>query len=222
MPDTVEIPSFFQDNATASIHRHYWAGEWTLDIPDATHYEVFPRSSVWLALLFSEFQERFPWAQVRTADIVYNDAQSRQWDSRNQSLQDWLKTDTRQEICNGLDAQLDLALYWTGPAGELGLSMLPQAGRLIVDRINEREASSDFIIYPNVFTNTIHLLRRIGNRYDAQPFPFTKAAQKNRSMLETSLREWEGVTQGIISSWDSDLVSGVQRYGFAETATPFD
>jgi hypothetical protein len=40
--------------------------------------------------------------------------------------------------------------------------------------------------------------------------------------LSQSLSCWERATHGVISSWDSDLVEGVERYGFADSASPYD
>jgi hypothetical protein len=117
---------------------------------------------------------------------------------------------------------MDLTLHWARPEGGTGLSVIPRAGRLIVDRQTQQTVSCDVILYPNFFTDSIHLLRKRDGEYDAIPAPFQPAARLNREALSQSLRCWEKVTHGVISSWDSDLVEGVERYGFADSATPYD
>jgi hypothetical protein len=222
MKDVVEVPAFLAENVLA-IARHYRAGQWILDIPGGTPYEAFPNSSRWVSALLAQFQECFPWATIMNLSLIYDEGQAYNWQSGNGPLDDWLQAVSKPLVpCNGLDARMDLTLHWASPEGETGCSGLPQGGYLIVDRQNQQTVSCDVILYPNVFTDTIHLLRKRGGEYDAFLTPFQPAARLNRETLNQSLCCWERVTHGVISSWDSDLVEGVERYGFAESATPYD
>jgi hypothetical protein len=222
MRDVVEVPAFLTENVL-SIARKYQVGQWILDIPDATSYDAFPKSCRWASVLLAQFRECFGWATVSDLNLIYDDGQGYNWPSGNDLLSDWLQAVSRPLVpCNGVDAGLDLTLHWTNPEGATGVSVIPRAGRLIVDRQSQPTVSCDVILYPNLFTNTIHLLRMRDGEYDAIPTPFQPAARLNREALRHSLRCWEKLAHGVISSWDSDLVQGVEQYGFTDNAVPYD
>jgi hypothetical protein len=224
MENVVEVPAFLAENVLAITKRSYHGGQWILDIPDATFYEAFPKSSRWVSALLAQFRECFPWATIRNLNLIYEDGQAYNWQSGNDPLGDWLQAISQPLVpCNGLDARMDLTLHWTSPEGQMGCFVIPEGGYLIVDRQSQQTVSCDLILYGNFFTDSIHLLRKWDRAgWDAILTPFQPAARLNREALSQSLRCWERATHGVISSWDSDLVEGVERYGFADSAVPFD
>jgi hypothetical protein len=219
--DFLDIPPFLRDTlATIAFYRR--AGEWDLVLPAVQpHGQIrFPLSAV--VQLVEHFQAAFEWVIIRTVTVALNaQKQTLTWTEEMGRLQTWLAPYFEQSglDCRGLEATLDLALYWVAPDGTRGQSLLPQAGRLLIEPSPTRLHT--LTIWPNLFTSEIYVYEReTPDRFNRSLVPFTLAAGTNRELLKTSLKKWEALTGGKISSWESELVTGIKRYGFRSDATP--
>jgi hypothetical protein len=129
----------------------------------------------------------------------------------------WVTVAASEALGEGIEAELDLELSWQAADGTVGRSSLPGAGQFIFD---PSEALSTVTVWPNLFTDEIYLYRKAEDGYDRRLVPFERAAVANRDALRRALVAWETLTGGVLSHAESELVDGIERYGFARDARP--
>lgn len=210
------IPFFLLDTiATLKFFRR--AGEWDLEVPSLLATDTSPR---WIHDSISQFLLAFSWASIQS--IVFSvEGSNLSWNRQEnkESLLNWItsKSDIFK-ICYGFEARIDINLNWSKTEVERGKCKINDAARLMLDLTS---ATYTFTIWINLFTDIIDLYKKENSSiFKSSRFPFQAAAQLNRSMLTSSLKKWESLTGGQISSWESELVDGVGQYGFCENAYP--
>ena len=177
------------------------AGEW-----DLVAFPTRPRAAL------DAFLAAFDWADVAELEI----SQRRWTEEHGGAFASWVMDHADGwEDATGFEAVLHLTLAWQAPDGRVGRSRLPRAGGLIVD---VEADMATFVVWPNLFSDCIHLYERIGTRFEATPIPFAKAAQRNRQQLRTALHSWEAASSGEIVGWESELLEGLERHGVAADA----
>lgn len=211
-----DAPAFLTDTLSRVGYRR--AGEWDLSVPETP---ADPKQENVIQRLVVSFIEAFPWVTFERLELGTEESSVEpSWDNSGRfDVKNWLLARVEKlEDCYGFEASVDLWLHWQNPDGEAGRSKMPRAATLLFDRV---DAMCTFTIWPNFFTDQIDLLsRRSAGGFDARRVPFANAACLNRHQLASSLRTWESVTAGEIVSWGSELVDGVDRYGFPESALP--
>lgn len=210
-----EVPDFLADTiATTRFNRR--AGEWDLDVARVMHGGKLS----WLSDALALFLKAFPWASIEQV-VLYVGETRLSWnrgENRDVSLAWMASRGDALEDSDGFEARMDLCLSWTDPWGESGSSKIPDAARLVFDRASSMYT---FTIWPNFFTDRINLYERnSSDTFQRLSSPFQDTAQANRFALAVSLKEWEALTGGSISSYESELVDGIEKYGFAEHALP--
>ncbi|MCA1693166.1 MAG: hypothetical protein LC733_13605 [Actinobacteria bacterium] len=169
-------------------------------------------------LVLASFAEAFPFASVDRVQLKAQDGAVTNWVGDDSSLPAWFQTN--QQLFDGaigFEADVSIEIDWVDGANS-GQAVFPQGGYLLF----ERQASvATLTLWPNLFTDVVRLYDKApGGNLISRLVPFAPASAQNRSRLRRSLRRWETLTEGTISEWDSELVEGVQRYGFADDATP--
>ena len=190
------------------------AGEWDLSLPEGGN-EVSGADQVRLVLV--SFSEAFSFASVDRVHLKGQDGAVTDWVGTDSSLPAWVETN--QEVLRrsiGFEADLSIEIDWVdGATSEQ--AVLPDGGYLLFDR---QASMATVTLWPNVFTDIVRLYDKAPGGFASRLVPFLPAAARNRSRLRHSLRRWENLTGGTISEWDSELVEGVERYGFADDASP--
>ena len=214
------LPQALQDGIRPSDW-HQRAGEWEIEIPNSDLLCGFPQSTDWILVLVSHFRECFDWLEFENARLVYENGEACEWVATDGEVEKWLKDSGREgKICNGLEATLALKSYWSQDTNtELATFLIPGAGQLLIERIGMLKATTNLSIFVNVFSNPILLFEKTVAGLSARPYDFA-AAHANRSMISRSLNRWERILGGVINMWESDLVEGVEKYGFADKAKP--
>jgi hypothetical protein len=191
------------------------AGAWGLFVDGKRLDRDFPKTCRWLTVLINQVRMSFPWASVGEAEVGLQSG-AIDWRREEVDFDEWLAKNVRpDDICGGLTAGLDLELFWIGFDGERGESILPEAGRLLVDpsplsRSNTPEIYCSFLVKVNLFTDVLW------SASASTHINIADAAQRNRQRLTRSLREWESISGGEIREWESRLISGIERYGFPD------
>jgi hypothetical protein len=198
---TQAVPEVLQGTLeTMSFGRR--AGEWELDLGP---------TQAPLSELVAQFTRAFGWVSVRTFEAEYHD-RSLPWPGEHLPL--WLSATA--DDAAGFHATLDLSLFWED--GEVHETVLPDSGKLWFERDTE---GLTLTLWPNLFTDRLPLYTREGTHsFSSRAVEWPRAAQRNRERLAASLRAWETASGGEIVAWGSELVAGVERYGFAASATP--
>jgi hypothetical protein len=186
--------------ATKNVRR--FAGEWDLTLPAGGGGSPTVR-------VLRSFVDGFgAWTTFTTLSALGPDGQ-RAWDGHSVADR-WLAG--LPEPVYGFEASLDLDLSWTDGAGRSDVGRFPDAADLLFDR---EAATATLTIWPNVFSDEIHLYRPEGkDRFDRRLVPFAPAAAVNRAQLRTSLRRWAERSGGEITAWGSDLLDGAEQWGF--------
>lgn len=218
------IPPFLQ--GIVSVMREFdRAGEWDLIIPrlgQATDYG-FPLP--WAVTLLEDLLAAFPWVRIHTLHLGSGQVTPWRWTTASGELQPWLTTLRQQaQQCSGLEASLDLELAWVAPDGSGGQVWLPEAGALIGGMASHQSGFlvATLTIWPNLFTDEIDIYSETQpGQMCSSRIAFTPAAAMNRARLAASLRAWEQRSGGEIKSWMSEIVEGIERYGFADDARPW-
>jgi hypothetical protein len=178
------------------------AGEWELDLgpTDAP-----------LSALVTAFSAAFPWAAFRTFESEYVD-RSVPWPGED-ALEAWLRATADDGA--GFHATLDLSLCWEDE--DVREVVLPDSGKLWFERETE---GLTLTVWPNLFTDRLPLYEReTTHRFASHAVHWPRAAERNRARLAESLRAWEATSGGELVAWSSELVEGVQRYGFEADAS---
>jgi hypothetical protein len=129
----------------------------------------------------------------------------------------WAQATTVERRGDGVEAELDLRLAWQAPEGSLGASLIPGAGQFVFD---PSESLSTLTIWPNLFSDQIYLYRPAGREFERRLVPFAGAAALNRDALQRALVAWESLTGGKVVGAESELVEGIEPYGFAPDVRP--
>ena len=72
----------------------------------------------------------------------------------------------------------------------------------------------------SLFTDTVAIYEQRAEGLRPGHVPWAPAAQRNRARLASSLASWAATMPGEIVSAESELVDGVRRDGFSDTAAP--
>ena len=190
--------------ATKTVRRY--VGEWDLTLAPGG-------GSPSVRVLWS-FTEAFgTWATFTSVAALGSDGQ-RAWDGSTPADR-WLAE--LPGPVYGFEGVLDLDLSWTDGNGRSGVGRFPDAADLLFDR---EAATATLTIWPNVFSDEIYLYRPEGrDRVDRRPVPFAPAAAANRAQLRSSLRRWADGSGGEITAWESELLTGVEQWGFDADCT---
>lgn len=129
----------------------------------------------------------------------------------------WAVVASQERRGEGVEAVLDLDLAWQDAGGTLGSSRIPGAAQFLFD---PAELTATLTIWPNLFTDDIHLYEARGREFDRRLVGFDRAAAVNRSRLRQALLDWESLAGGTIVDADAELVDGVEPHGFADGARP--
>lgn len=193
------------------------AGEWDLEVPSLL---VTDTSQMWIHDSISQFLKAFSWAGFQSI-VLSVEGSNFSWNRQDdqESLLNWITSHSDlANICYGFEAILNLNLNWSNPEVETGKCQIKDAARLMLDKTS---ATYTFTIWINLFTDIIDIYKRETSCiFNKSQLTFQPAAQLNRSMLTSSLKKWESLTGGKISSWESELLEGVWQYGFYESAYP--
>jgi hypothetical protein len=209
--DTLQpIPQFLEDTLkTMTFYRV--AGEWDLAVTTQQIYEV------WLLEQLYHFQQAFTWAKIGSMELD-RAGNIQRWssDTLDVPLSAWLE-DQRQTLVlsSGFEANLSLCLYWVDSNHQVGRSLIPDSARLI---FSQQDRLMTLTIWSNLFTDNIEVYRQTPFGYLGSSTPFSAASKMNRAYLRNALFEWERLAESPIVSWDSQLVKGVERYGFLNEA----
>lgn len=192
-----------------------YAGEWILDLPDHIQVEELPG-------VLKKILDDLPWVRLRKVSVAIAGAEYFfTWEPPQADFLAWSASLAQYgQVFNGMDAELDLYLNWSYLDQVIQQVWLPNAGKLTI--------ATDFPVYkpsiflnirPNVFTDKIaEYHSEITDR--SATLPFGLAAQVNRRLVRASLQSLERRFGGCISSWESERIEGVDRYGFVEDARP--
>jgi len=207
------LPAFL-DGTVSTMRLGRRAGEWDVRVLDRP-----PVSVARVADYLLHFRSAFSWAYV--ARIVLGAAaRELRWAAAGgRSLEDFLsELETQSEECTGMEVDLDLLLSWVDENDRIAASVFPGAGALLFD--HEAPLLS-LTIRPNLFTNDVYLYsERSSGVFDRTLVPFGPAASSNRRRLAHSLTVFAASLGGDIETWESELVLGVERYGFTDGAEP--
>jgi len=143
------------------------------------------------------------------------------WAQGSAQLEEFFaQVESSGQQCGGIEAILDLTLHWIAPDGIMGSVTLPKAGLLWQTIDSHFRLRSTLTVWPNVFTDETYLyaLNQRGT-FDRWLVDFVPAAGSNRAQMRRMLQAWEARTGGHVTEWESELVEGVERYGFADDAT---
>jgi hypothetical protein len=191
--DSAPIPKFLAATLeTMGFRRH--AGEWDFELTGEARQAPSQR-------VLAVFFECFPWASV--------------YESPTNAIPG--PSSSMPEDDAGFETSLTLRLFWLGADGQLGESELPDAGKLIYDRV---DGMVFLTIWPNLFTDTVPIYERhSADVFGHRDVPWAPAAQRNRQQLASSLACWATSMPGEVLSAESDLVDGVHNDGFSDAAT---
>lgn len=224
-----EVPLFVRDTIEFFVtYRLHPTGDWDLDLPHlAADADEAIATAPFVAVLhctLTAFSFAAP-AQIRwggltaAGDVVKDD-----WTPERGPVAAWLATlPARAERSRGATMPLDMRLAWRAPDGACGEARLPRVAEVwfSVDPLN-RFLSAALDIYPNLFSDVIEVGERDRQApwpaWEWQEQPFQPAARLNRARLRRAMQTWERRCRGRISTWQSDQLTGVERYGFAEDA----
>lgn len=188
------------------------AGEWDLSITGEIPVSSLPKE-------MDTFLTAFPWLIPRKVTVAIAGTPAFFTWSGDPSLQEWLTSLTREGVTlNGLEATLDAEVDWPLQPEGVQRVTLPKAVELILGTFHPEAPFYSVSIWPNVFTDLVYDYEQPADPETGLALRPFNTARTNRTQLRTSLQQWESLTGGHISGWDSDTIEGVECSGFSEDA----
>ena len=207
------LPDFLR-GTLSTMHLGRRAGEWDIRVPDRP-----PVSVARVADYLQHFRSAFSWASVGRIALGVAAREIRWATADSRPIEDLLSDlESRSEACTGMEVDLNLLLSWVDRSGRSAESVFPGGGALLFDHEAPLLALT---IRPNLFTSEVYLYSERGNGvFDRTLASFEPAASLNRRRLAHSLTVFAASVGGEIEAWESELVVGVERYGFTDDAEP--
>lgn len=195
------------------IQNEETVGEWEIMIPRLINKSEFVH-------YLRNFSLSFPWTHFREISINSANTAISTWQNKDKTgWQKWLYDQEKQiDNFDRLEAQLNMELHWEHNISHTGIALFKRAGKLSF-RFFEGKTFIRLTININLFSDVIYLYN-----VDNQSRPvvniayFENAARKNRTLLKESLGLFIPKTNGNIVATDSDVLLGIEPYGFNERA----